>query len=220
MPRRLWIALLVLALVAPTLAQARQLYPVDEGPRDPSFLRFRQRLIAAAKQRDRRYIYSIVDPKIRWSFGADTGKQGFKQHWTEAAPGALETELIQILSLGGEFNSKGEFWVPYVFSHWPDQFDAFEHQAITGKNVSIRQRPDLAAPVIVRLSYEIVKRAPDPSPAQSGKSSDPGEWVKIVTPAGRQGFVAAGYVRSPIDYRACFKKRGGRWWMTVLVAGD
>lgn len=92
--------------------------------------------------------------------------------------------------------------------------------AITG-NINVRQRPSLDAPVVARLSYDIVKRAPDPPAAQAEKlPAARAEWVKVVTPAGKQGYVAAPYVRSPIDYRASFRKRGGKWWLTLLVAGD
>jgi hypothetical protein len=35
-----------------------------------------------------------------------------------------------------------------------------------------------------------------------------------------QGFVALQYIRSPVDYRAYFQKSGGRWRMTLFIAGD
>jgi hypothetical protein len=37
---------------------------------------------------------------------------------------------------------------------------------------------------------------------------------------GRTGFVAAGYVRSPVDYRAIFRRRGGQWQLLTFIAGD
>jgi hypothetical protein len=45
-------------------------------------------------------------------------------------------------------------------------------------------------------------------------------WVKITAPNGRQGYVSGKYVRSPSDYHACFRKVRGKWYMTVLAAGD
>jgi hypothetical protein len=213
------IPLLAITLLAAGAPQSQQLLPVDEGPRDASFARFRQKLLAAARQRDRQAIWSIVDPRIEWSFGADNGKPGFMQHWTEARRGALEAELIRVLSLGGTFSNKGEFWAPYVFSRWPDRYDAFEYQVITGKNVNVRQRPSGDSPVVATLSYDIVKPAPDP-PTAAPSPVGPHGWVQIITPSGTRGFVADQYIRSPIDYRAGFKKSRGRWRMTFFVAGD
>jgi len=34
------------------------------------------------------------------------------------------------------------------------------------------------------------------------------------------GFVASRYVRSPVDHRAIFSFRDGRWWLMAYVAGD
>ena len=45
-------------------------------------------------------------------------------------------------------------------------------------------------------------------------------WYKIETLGGKKGFVSAEFVRSPIDYRACFEKKNGKWKMTAFVAGD
>jgi hypothetical protein len=37
---------------------------------------------------------------------------------------------------------------------------------------------------------------------------------------GKKGFVKAEFVRSPIDYRAIFEKKGRNWKLTAFVAGD
>lgn len=37
---------------------------------------------------------------------------------------------------------------------------------------------------------------------------------------GRKGYIASRYVRSPVDYRAFLTREGGRWRMTLFVAGD
>jgi hypothetical protein len=223
-------ALLVQGLPIPALSQSGKLYPVDEGPRDRSFTRFRQRLLQAARLRNRRYIWSIVDPRIECSFGDAHGKKDFIRMWGDRESG-LEEELITLLSLGGEFVGKGEFCAPYVFTRFPDKIDAFDYQAIIGRNVRVRSRPSRTAPVLGVLSYDIVKASAS-EPVRKKEDRLEGvsylsdslysrdDWMKVITPQGRTGYVAARYVRSPIDYRACFKKRHGRWWMTALVAGD
>jgi len=37
---------------------------------------------------------------------------------------------------------------------------------------------------------------------------------------GKQGYVDARYLRSPIDYRVIVSKVGGRWQIMMLPAGD
>jgi hypothetical protein len=211
--RRILFLWLVLSLLEPTGAQARKLYPVDEAPRDPSFLSFRRQLMQASRKRDHRLVLSIVDPRIRNSFGNGGGVNEFKTLWNLERPGSkLWNELGTILSLGGGFRTfqgKRMFYAPYIFSHWPDDLDAFEYGAIVGRNVRVRSGPRATARVIDTLSYDIVRL-----------SEAAGEWVQVVTPSGRRGYVLGRLVRRSIDYRACFEKKGGRWRMTILVAGD
>jgi len=118
-------------------AQARKLYPLDDGPRDPSFLAFRNRLTAAAKKRDYRFLLSHLDPDILTSplaVLAGTGGRGidrFMKDWHPENPESeLWPELIKILSMGGSFKrgeapyegmapAGREFVAPYVRSQWP-----------------------------------------------------------------------------------------------------
>jgi len=63
---------LVLALFTTCAAgQDIRLTPVDEGSSDPTWPRFKSRLLAALQQRDQRYVLSIVDRGIRNYSGTD-----------------------------------------------------------------------------------------------------------------------------------------------------
>src|SRR5947207_3075649 len=106
------------ALVGATLlssggVEARKLYPVDEGPRDSSFLAFRNRLIAAVQRHDLRFIHRILDPQATASFGGMTFEQMYEGKHPQAD---LWKELSAALSLGGQFVSKDQFCAPYVYS--------------------------------------------------------------------------------------------------------
>src|SRR3989442_1750393 len=82
-------------------AQARKLYPVDEGPRDPSFLAFRNRLIAAVRRHDLRFIHSILDPHVISSFGDEETIVAFKRTFEgKHSEANLWKELLTVLSLG------------------------------------------------------------------------------------------------------------------------
>ncbi len=75
----------------------------------------------------------------------------------------------------------------------------------------MRGRPFLGAPIIAALSYDVV-----PMANERGSNG----WEAIRLPDGRTGYIATRYVRRPIDYRAIFIKRSGRWLLKALVAGD
>jgi len=198
-------------------AQTRQakLRPVDEAGRDPSFLEFRSRLIEAVARRDADFVMGVLEPNILVDFGGGHGPGAFREHWKLDRPEASELwdQLGRVLALGGRFQGEGEdrqFWAPYVFD-FPPGFDGFEFGAILGSGVRARVQPDEQAAVVARLSFDVV---------QMEHPADGADWVRITTPDGQKAYVARRLIRSPIDYRAAFKRVGGRWVMRALVAGD
>lgn len=210
-------AMLVLALIAQGGAEARRIYPRDEGPRDRSFLAFRKRLLEAARRRDRRFIYSIVAPDIAFTFGDGRGRRDFMKAWNEEPAGKLERELIDVLSLGGVWQGKGVFCAPYVEGATRDIPVEVEDGVILAQSVRVRVRPEPTAPVVAVLSYDVVRM--DYSSSVPPNADHP-TWVKVTLPSGKSGYVAGRYIRSVVDYRAYFQKRRGQWWMTVFIAGD
>jgi hypothetical protein len=221
MLRRMIFPVLLIGLIPCLLAaQSRKLPPVDEGKLDPSFKAFRDRLLAAARKRDETVLYESLDPKITNSFGGDGGVTEFKEHWKmRQGQTKLWDELTTILSMGGSFATVAgvkSFCAPYVYSNFPDDLDAYDYAAITGTGVRVRAQPRLNALIVTNLSYDIVQL--DRETAASGV--DNSGWVKIIAPNGKKGYVSSQYIRSPIDYRACFEKKRGKWLMTALVAGD
>lgn len=217
LPLLLVSCLLFFAGVQVSESQDRKLYPVDEGLREPSFASFRADLLMAIQRRDAKYILKILDPEIELSFGGHRGITDFKQMWhPEQRNSKLWKTLQNVLRMGGSFE-KGKpniFWAPYVFSMFPDGLDAFEWRAVIRKDAPIRTAPDFRAPVIAKLSYDIVEVVREAS-SHSGES----RWLKVRF-AGKEGYARREALRSPIDYRACFEKKAGKWLMTFLIAGD
>lgn len=204
----------------------RKVMPVDEGKSDASFSAFREKTLAAARRRDARYILSIVDANIRNTFGDSNGSAEFKKMWKlESAQSEFWDEFITVLEHGGAFFKRPGapknriFQAPYTFTEFPEDLDAIEHQCIFGNNVNLRSKPDPSAPVVATLSYNIVKVDFENSVKDENKE-DKYLWLKVETLGGKKGFVSAKYVRSPVDYRAVFEKRNGRWKLVVFVAGD
>ena len=179
---------------------------VDEAAKDPSFVAYRDQLLAAVRARDTKTVLGLIDPKVRTSFGGDSGHGSLtEEHWK-----ALE----ELLPLGGTFRD-GMFWAPYVYSTWPEERDAFEELAIVGDGLPLRESADAKAPAMAMLSRDVVMRAGEPA-----ARGERGAWTKVTTADGKTGFVESKFVRSSVDYRAGFVKTPDGWRMNALVAGD
>jgi hypothetical protein len=126
----------------PKTFRAHRLLPSDEGQQDPSFHAFRQKLLEAISRKDARFLLSIVDPNIQISFGGEEGIQAFREVWKpEDVNSEIWNTLAQLFRLGGTFGeSKNEFWAPYVFSRFPDDYGGFDFSAIIAKDVRGEER--------------------------------------------------------------------------------
>ena len=214
--------LLLLASLS-AMGQERFVKFVDEAAGDPSFLAFRTKLIAAAEKRDTKYILSVLDRNIKVSFGGDGGVADFKDYWKiENGDPRFWDEFLPVIRNGGVWMSEngrrtGLFTAPYSFQGFPEDLDAFEHSVIFGKDVNLRERPSNEGRVLGTLSYNLVKVTDS---IMKKNSDNKAAWQKVRTLGGKTGWVKAEYVRSPIDYRAGFEKKGGVWKMIFFIAGD
>lgn len=202
----------------PTSAQIGKLYPVDEAASNPSFFTFRARLLKAVNERDVAYLMSIVSANIRNTFGDNNGAAEFRKMWRLDRPNSeIWKELTAVLSLGGKFEGKQTFMAPYVYSNFPENFDAFEDWVIIGENVRVRREPNMRATVIKTLAFDVVKVTDSrPTKARGEKSG----WIAVQLADGQPGFVNEVFIRSGVDYRAIFEKQGDKWIMTAFIAGD
>ena len=190
---------------APPTVPGPKLAFVDEATRDPLLVAYRNELLAAVHARDAKALAALVDPHIRMSFGDANGPRELERMLAE---GNLWEELEQVLTLGGTFR-EGMFWAPYVYSAFPDTYDAFTTLVIVGDDVPLREKPQRDAPAVATLSRNIVERV-----------SEEKGWSRIKTADGRTGWVEARFVRSPVGYRAGFIKTAKGWRMNAMVAGD
>jgi hypothetical protein len=63
---------------------------------------------------------------------------------------------------------------------------------IVAAGVNVRREPSVTAPVIDRLSYDVLEAGPEePSPAQPGQFGGQYQWQQIRTPIGDLGWVAS-----------------------------
>ena len=210
-------------------SQPIKLYPVDEGQQDGSFVEFRSKLLSSAREHDTTSILSILDPGIINSSDGERGVKAFKDQWRIDQPESkLWETLTTILLMGGSFRineGNKEFCAPYISSQWrsvvsqlPKSVDPLDYQVITERNVAIRSEPNLTAPVVTNLSYDVVKVS-EGSVFRTGQI-DGATWLKVMTSDGKQGYVLDKYVRGASDYQACFRKVGTKWLMTELAARE
>lgn len=190
---------------------------IDEGKSDPQFALFRDNVVAAIKKQNYDWVANRIAEDVKFSFGAEDGKSDLLATWrgTPEAKEHFMRELLTVLELGGQFktyDTRKYFVAPYVFSAWPDEYDAFEFVAVVGKDRAVFAGPDATLKPEAVLEYTILKRR-YPSEAMEG-------WVNVEYETDKWGWIDEGSVRSPIDYRAFFEKRGGSYYLVTFVAGD
>lgn len=202
--------ILILTLLA-ACAHADKLFPVDESAADPGFLAFRVRLLAALERKDVKALESVLDPKIRVSFGADGGIAGFRRYWKLERPAQSKVwrELGTVLRLGATRDEE-DFIAPYVFTRFPPTLDAYTNAAVIRPAAILRKSPAAASPKVAVLEYELVE--------MTGEKRQ--GWVQVRTGDGTTGWIRETDIRSPISYRAFFEKKGGQWKLTAFMNGD
>lgn len=214
-------AAILLAAAPVAAAQAVKLHRVDEGASDPSWTRFKTRLLGAIERRDQKFILGVVDARIRNMSGKD-GIAEFRKLWDlRSADSPLWVELPKLLFLGGVFIKRDrgvhEYCAPYVHFNWPDNAAADASGAIIAGEVLMKAGPSTAAETLQTLSYDLVK-AVDWEVADQDKENNQ-KWVKIQTGA-KTGYVPEEQIRSPLEYRACFVRSEAGWRMTGLEVGE
>lgn len=202
----------LLTVLAGSVDAEAVLTPVDEAAMQPDFFSFRAQLAAAVARRDAAAVLAAMDEHVRTGFGGDDGRAAFERQWLPDRPDSpLWEALGAVLALGGSFTGAQQFSAPYVYSRWPGDLDAFGHVALIASDVRLRTAPRADAAVIGRASFAMLELA--------GPATADG-WFPVRTPDGRAGYVARTLARSPLDYRAIFERRNGRWRLVAFVSGD
>lgn len=190
-----------------------KVFPKDEGPNDAGFLAFRDTLLAIIARRDTAALLAVVDSNVKSSFGGDEGIVNFREFWELSSPTSrLWSTLEDVLRHGGSFEGDSDFVAPYTFHALPDSLDAFTTLIVRDSAVRVHARRDEASATLALLSYDLIPAADDLEPDTL--------WVAVALHDGGAGYIRAEQVRSPIDHRAFFTRRDGRWWLVMLLAGD
>lgn len=211
------VVMFLLYMLATMPSWAEKLMPVDESDKAPGFSAFKKKLLVALEKHDKKFIYSLVTPDGRFSFGPEKpGLEGFKQMYHLDDPDeTFWADMKRILRLGGTVNGeRTEVVFPYVHSKFPSRYSGYDYCVITSNAVKVHEKPDKEARVITTLSYDIVEKIY----VAEGEWLD--VWTKIKIPGGRTGFVLNTNIYSPIGRRAFFSRIGGQWKLTAFIGGD
>lgn len=184
---------------------------VEEGSDFADFLEaYRQ----ALDERDEAFIKAHTHPNVKISFGGHSGWSGLVDYWKlDEGDDGFYKMMKTTLSLGAVDTSGGlgnAYTSPYVFTDFPDDFDAFTYSACIGSDVNVRTRPSTESDVITQVSYEVLKVL---EPEADG-------WVKIQLPDGTRAYIYGSFLWSPINYRASFTKVDNTWLLDFFVKGD
>ena len=187
-----------------------RLLPRDEAARRPDLLSFRRQLERAVVRRDRAAILRIAEPDVNIDFEGEGIE--FLKAFIDDAERDFWGEFGLALAMGGTFDGGASFSTPYVYSAWPDEADSEECKAVIGTGVRLREQPSAAARVLASLDFDIVERV-------DSDKNVPG-WEQVRLSSGLKGYVASGFIRSPIDYRAWFVLTERGWRLKAFVIGD
>jgi hypothetical protein len=206
---------------------------VDESTQSPDFAQFYQQLKKAVRDRDAKFIRSIVTDKTKFGFGEHRSIDYLNPD-NPSSP--FWTQLEKALSLGCT-SEEAFFSCPTTFRQFDsvaknapdDQKDtAYESSIIVvGEGVNVRSQPNVDAPAIATLTNEIVQF--DSDTFQKASNKDRAEtfdlnnvegWTPVILPNDKHGYVSNRYAYSPLGFRALFAKENGKWMMQAFLAGD
>ncbi len=214
--------LLALFLISSQIVLSQKLEPLIP---DRSLVSFLEEFKQAVSKKDKTWIINNLHPNVMNSFGNDGGIEEFKKSWEFQGDASAFWKLMdKIIDLGGgTMKSEDMYSMPYVFSHWPDEYDAFENVAITGTNVNIRDKPAVeGSEVVGQFSYDIVSIDFSKSVADEGDDKvGYYSWCYVESQDKTlKGYVYGDFVWSPLTYRIGFEKKNKKWKITYLLAGD
>lgn len=220
------LAAALLLACAPAIAQERAVErpfdPVDEAASDATWVRFKNQLGEAIGRQDKKFILSILYPKIHNGPGIEDGVAAFRKEWEfDGDPKLLWTELRRLVFLGTVYvkEDKGAPLVcaPYVTFKWPDDLDGIIYGALIARNVLVKAKPDSNSETLATRSYGIVGvrdwEVADAAPKSSQK------WVRVVLKDG-EGYIPEEQIRAPFEHRACFRREKDGWKMVSLAGGE
>jgi hypothetical protein len=185
--------------------------PRDDCSRQAGWADFRARLADAVARRDADLLVSLTDPEVHLDFGGGSGTDELRKR-LDAPNYRLWDELAAILPLGCGF-ADGSAAMPWIFLNAPATADPYATMWVIGSGVPVREAASATARQAGKLDWAAVTAGPY-------TQINP-EFLKVTDPETKlAGYVDTKSLRSLIDYRLIAQGKGGKWRITVFIAGD
>jgi len=201
-----------LALAFLLAAGAAKIPPVDQCSGDPGFKAFHASLSQAVAKRDGDALLALLAPNVTVNFGGDSGREAFAKQWdAKSKDSEIWPQMGIILPLGCARVGKARV-IPSLAGQFDgdDDEDVFEKLVVISDKAELRAGPEAGSKILARLAWDVVTAV-----EASGDI-----LTKVRLADGREGWLPADQLYSPLDYRAVVEKRGGKWLITAFVAGD
>lgn len=208
----------------PAAQVTRKLTPIDAARDDASLRALRDALLKAADAKDAAQLLPLFASQVVIDFRTPLTPAEVVNEINGYSPSdqaLFWQDLREAVELG--FVRWGmEVYAPYVIFQLSERAvsDAVPI-GIVAAGVNVRREPSVTAPIVDRLSYDVLEAGPEePRPAPPGQFGGQYQWYQIRTPEGELGWVASKYLRFGGDLRFGFKKEHGRWRLTNWAVGD
>jgi hypothetical protein len=212
-----------LAQRAPVRTLPARLHPIDVSATDTGLARVRAQLLEAAEKDDFDLMIPLLADELKVDF--ELGREAFIKQvraYNVAERRRFWLDMRDALQLGmARRHGEQDVCAPYVFAGLQDLEEDRPVVAITGRQVAVRAQPALSAPILERLTYDVVAMRQDPNPFASDNDDSPYHWWAIVTPTGNAGWVYSQYAKSPVGFRVCVTNVRDEWKVSAIVrTGD
>lgn len=219
----LTLAAMLLLTAAPTATYAdaltERVKAWDEGPNDGKFLKFRNELKSIIARKDAAALFTHLASDIKIDFGGFGGGPEFHKMWKPFDPNSpLWPALSLVVEQGGNFDAPVRFSAPYAYSAFPSDLDGMDKVVVTTEGALMRAKPEAGSATVRPLDHDILTVVGDAAKPQHEAGDN--DWVEVKDAKGITGFILARDVRSPLDYRAYFEVRKGKWEIAMFLAGD
>jgi hypothetical protein len=202
---------------------------------DPSFEAFRNQIIAIAQKKDRAGLARLVAQNFFWipedKDAADKRKPGIDNlakaigldgrdaaGWELLATFAAEPTADPNADRPGVVCAPGE---PNFDENAVNELiDATETEPsewgyATKDGIEVRAEPNATSPVIEKLGLHLVRAYPDDSPASAVQA----DFLRIVTPSGKLGFILVDTLAALASDQLCYVKDGAAWKIAGVIGG-
>jgi len=205
-------------------------FPVNEAHKIPALEETIEAILQAVDDRDTEALLQYVLPELQFSFGVENGAEA----WAEVLNAPADSDmsawreeiwfaLADTMRLGGAFNERMEYCVPYFNCSFDPEdagpgANAFTTIFVIRHDAAIRAQPRADAQVIGRSAYEVWTDVEFTDPPPDGDWED--VWARVVLPTGTPGYIWREDFRQWVGYRGYFVETPEGWRLQVFIAGD